>query len=104
MTTITAAFDCQSKPNHMTMIGAMPTIGMALTRLPSGSSPRCRKGERSIATAQESGAAADDVAGDDRPEEGLLEIRRQRRRCWRQRMPDHAGRRQQDARHAEARP
>ena len=29
MTTTTAAFDCQSKPNHMTMIGAMPTIGSA---------------------------------------------------------------------------
>jgi hypothetical protein len=33
------------------MIGAMPTIGTALIRLPSGISPRCRKGTRSIITA-----------------------------------------------------
>ena len=44
ITTITAAFDCQSKPNHMTMIGAMPTIGMALIRLPSGSKPALEEG------------------------------------------------------------
>ena len=47
MTMTTAAFDCQSKPNHMTMIGAMPMIGSALTRLPIGSSPRRRNGTRS---------------------------------------------------------
>ena len=47
MMTTTAALDCQSKPNHITMIGATPTIGSAETRLPSGSSPRCRKGTRS---------------------------------------------------------
>ena len=47
MTTTTAALDGQSKPNHMTMIGAMPTIGSAMTKLPSGSRPRCRKGTRS---------------------------------------------------------
>jgi hypothetical protein len=29
MITTTAALDCQSKPNHITMIGAMPTIGSA---------------------------------------------------------------------------
>ncbi len=51
MTTTTAALECQSKPNHMIIMGAMPTIGMAETAEPSGSSPRCRKGERSIATA-----------------------------------------------------
>ncbi len=33
------------------MIGAIPTIGMALIALPSGCNPRCRKGDRSIATA-----------------------------------------------------
>ena len=43
MTTTTAAFDGQSKPNHITMIGAMPTIGRAETKLPIGSSPRPRK-------------------------------------------------------------
>ena len=36
MITTTAAFDGQSKPNHITMMGAMPTIGSALTRLPTG--------------------------------------------------------------------
>jgi hypothetical protein len=51
MTTTTAAFDGQSKPNHITMIGAMPTIGSAETKLPSGSRPRLRKGERSMAMA-----------------------------------------------------
>ena len=44
ITTTTAAFDCQSKPNHITMIGAMPMIGSAETKLPSGSSPRRRNG------------------------------------------------------------
>ncbi len=39
MTTTTAAFDGQSKPNHITMIGAMPTIGSAETKLPSGKQP-----------------------------------------------------------------
>ena len=51
ITTMTAAFEGQSKPNHITMIGAMPTTGTALTRLPSGKSPRCRNGTRSISTA-----------------------------------------------------
>ena len=50
-TTITAAFDCQSNPNHITMIGAMPTMGMALSKLHSGSSPRLRNGTRSASTA-----------------------------------------------------
>jgi len=49
--TTTAAFDCQSKPNHITMIGAMPTMGMALARPPSGRMPRRRSGEPSIAIA-----------------------------------------------------
>ena len=51
MAKTTAAFDCQPKPNHVTMIGAMPTIGRAATKLPTGSRPRVRKGERSIRTA-----------------------------------------------------
>ena len=45
--TTTAALDCQSKPNHITMIGAMPMIGSAETKLPIGSRPRLRNGERS---------------------------------------------------------
>ena len=47
MQTTTAALLCQSKPNHITMIGAMPMIGSAETKLPIGSSPRFRNGERS---------------------------------------------------------
>ena len=43
MTTTTAAFDGQSNPNHITMIGATPTIGNAETKLPIGNSPRPRK-------------------------------------------------------------
>ena len=39
MITTTAALECQSKPNHMTMIGAMPMIGSAETKLPSGEEP-----------------------------------------------------------------
>ena len=33
MMTTTAAFECQSKPNHMTMIGATPMIGSAETMI-----------------------------------------------------------------------
>src|SRR6478609_6285233 len=43
----TAALDCQSKPNHITMIGATPMIGSAETILPIGKSPRRRNGTRS---------------------------------------------------------
>ncbi len=43
MTATTAAFEGQSKPNHITMIGAMPTIGSAEMKLPIGSNPRPRK-------------------------------------------------------------
>ncbi len=39
MMATTAAFDGQSKPNHITMIGAMPTIGSAETKFPTGSRP-----------------------------------------------------------------
>ena len=51
MMTTTAAFDCQSKPNHITMIGAMPMIGSAETRLPTGRRPRFRNGTRSATMA-----------------------------------------------------
>ncbi len=47
MTITTAAFDCQSKPNQMTMTGAMPMIGRAETILPMGSSPSERNLKRS---------------------------------------------------------
>ena len=46
MTTTTAALEGQSNPNHITMIGAMPTIGRAETKLPSGNSPRPRNVKR----------------------------------------------------------
>ena len=48
--TTTAAFDGHSKPNHITMIGATATSGIALVSEASGSRPRCRNGRRSIAT------------------------------------------------------
>jgi len=51
ITMTTATLDCQSKPNHMTMIGAMPMIGKADTTLPIGKRPRRRKSERSHSTA-----------------------------------------------------
>ena len=44
ITTTTAAFDCQSKPNHITRIGARPTIGSAATKLPIGSKPALQEG------------------------------------------------------------
>ncbi len=47
MMATTAAFDCQSKPNHITMIGATPMIGSADTMLPIGRSPRRRNNTRS---------------------------------------------------------
>ena len=58
ITTTTAALDCQSKPNHMTRIGAMPTIGRAATKFPIGSRPRCRNGLRSMAMAVRTASAA----------------------------------------------
>ena len=51
MTTTTAAFDCQSNPNQLTRIGAMPTIGSAATKFPMGNRPAVKKRERSIAMA-----------------------------------------------------
>src|SRR5271156_4449542 len=42
----TAAFDGQSKPNHITMIGATPTSGSAEKKLPSGSNPRPKNAKR----------------------------------------------------------
>ncbi len=47
ITTTTAAFECQSNPNHMTRMGAVPTIGRAATKFPTGNSPRRRKSFRS---------------------------------------------------------
>ena len=80
ITATTAAFDGQSKPNHITMIGAMPTIGSAETKLPSGSSPRPRKVEAVGDDGDdEAGAAADDVAGEHAAHEGLHEILAERR-------------------------
>src|SRR5260370_718002 len=43
----TAAFDGQSKPNHITMIGATPTSGNAEKKLPSGSRRRRGRGGES---------------------------------------------------------
>ena len=58
ITTTTAALDCQSKPNHITRIGAMPMIGRAATKFPTGSRPRCRKGKLVDGDGDEKGRAA----------------------------------------------
>ena len=100
MITTTAAFDCQSKPNHITMIGATPTIGSAETRLPSGSSPRCRKGERSIRIATMRPERAADQIARKHAARRLHEIGGQRRHGGREPPPDRRGRRQDDRGHA----
>ena len=51
MATTTAAFDCQPNPNHITKIGAVPTMGNAARKLPTGSRPRVRNRERSASMA-----------------------------------------------------
>ena len=51
ITTTTAAFECQSNPNHMTNIGAIPIIGKAATKFPTGKSPLFKKFDLSTATA-----------------------------------------------------
>ena len=58
MTTTTAAFDSHPKPNHITRIGAVPTIGSAAMKLPTGRRPRLRsQSEEATATAASSAAA-----------------------------------------------
>ena len=103
ITTTTAAFDGQSKPNHITMIGAMPTIGSAETKLPSGSRPRPRKVEAVGDDGdQEAGAAADDVARQHAAHEGLDEILAEHRQRGGKARRGRARRRHQHRRHAEA--
>ncbi len=71
----TAAFDGQSKPNHITMIGAMPTSGSAEKKLPSGKQAAAEKFEAMREDRdQKPGAAADRVADQDAANEGLDEI------------------------------
>ena len=52
MTTTTAALECQSNPNHITKIGAVPMIGSAARKFPTGSKPRLRKSKRSTRIAK----------------------------------------------------
>ena len=101
ITTTTAAFDCQSKPNHITMIGATPTIGSAETRLPIGKRPRCRNCERSIRIATMKPAQrADDVAREHALDR-LPEIGGERGYGGDEARRDRRGRRQDDRRHVE---
>ena len=51
ISTTTAALDGQSKPNHITAMGATPTSGMVLVSEAMGSRPRCKNGMRSMASA-----------------------------------------------------
>ena len=56
MATTTAAFDAGPKPNHITKIGAVPTIGSAARKLPTGKSPACKNPDRSMARATKTAA------------------------------------------------
>ena len=88
ITATTAVLDGQSKPNHITMMGAMPTIGSAETKFPIGSSPRAEEGEAmGDHRHQEPGAAADGVAGEHAAHEGLHEILAQHRQRGTQSAP-----------------
>ena len=79
-TTITAAFDCQSNPNHITMIGAMPTMGMALSRLPQRQQPALEERDPVDRTAIRKPQPTPGEAGEHRLEKGLAEIRPEHRR------------------------
>ena len=67
MMTTTAALECQSNPNHMTRMGARPTMGRAATKLPIGKSPSCKNGLRSMATATTKAAATPMAKPDSAP-------------------------------------
>ncbi len=103
ITTTTAALDCQSKPNQITMIGAMPMIGSAETRLPIGSR---RVGQELEAIRQdgdhETRAGADDEAGQHRLQDRLVEIGRKDGQRSRDARADRRGRRQQHEGYAAA--
>jgi hypothetical protein len=47
ITVTTADFDSQSKPNHLTNIGAVPIMGRAAIKFPIGSNPRSKNLNRS---------------------------------------------------------
>ena len=59
ISTTTAALEGQPKPNHITMIGAMPTMGSAAMKLPTGRSRAAarRSGPRGTATSEPGGDA-----------------------------------------------
>jgi hypothetical protein len=75
ITTTTAALDCQSKPNHMTMIGATPTIGSADQIADRDDALAQERAAVDQDRGDETDAAAHHVTGDHRLEIGLLEIR-----------------------------
>ncbi len=104
MKTITAVFDSQPKPNHITMMGAMPMIGTALTILPNGRRPRCRNG---IAVDDERGGETQQIAdgepGDHGLQERLPEIVDEGRQLAPDGVPDLAWRRQQHLRNRHSR-
>ena len=101
--TTTAAFECQSKPNHITMIGAMPMIGSAEAKSAIGRMPRRRNGLRSqISATANPASAADGPARQRRLQDGLDEIREQDRARGRELGEDRRGRRHQHERNAAA--
>jgi hypothetical protein len=101
--TTTAAFDCQPKPNHITRIGAVPTMGRAAMKLPTGSRPLCRKGERSMAMAVRNAAPQPMIARQRALHEGLHEIGPEDVERAREFGRDGRGRGQDHARHVEGR-
>ncbi len=81
ISTTTAALDGQSKPNHITMIGAMPTEAKGRDEIADGQ--RAALQERRAVDGdgdEQAREIADDVAGEHGLEEGLLEV-----------GPEHAG-------------
>lgn len=73
MMTTTATFDCQSKPNHMTMIGATPTIGSAETEIADRQQALLQEGRAVDEDGDdEAEAAAGDITGDHRLEKVWL--------------------------------
>jgi hypothetical protein len=71
----TAALDGQSKPNHITMIGATPMIGKRRHQVADGQQPAAQERHAVDQNGDQEGrSAADGVADQHGLEEGLLEI------------------------------
>ena len=84
MTTITAAFDSQPNPNHMTMIGRDADDRHGADQIAERQQAALQEGHAVDGERRrETQAAADEEAGDHRFQEGLLEIVSQSIGAWR---------------------